>query len=52
MMCRGSVVFAVSTFQIVALINSPKVINSLKMRYLQYDVSKFCRGGCEYIKNI
>ena len=43
MMCRGSIVDAVSTFKIVTL------INSLKMYYLQYDVCRLCCGGCEYI---
>jgi hypothetical protein len=30
-------------------IESVKIINGLKMCYLQYDVSKFCCGGREYI---
>ena len=30
-------------------IKSFNVINSLKMHYLQRDVSKFCYGWCEYI---
>jgi len=42
MMCRGSVVEAVSTIKPVTLINNLKIINSLKMWYLQYDVSKVC----------
>ena len=43
MMCQGSVVDAVSTFKIVTS------INSLKMYYLQYDASRLCCGGCEYV---
>jgi hypothetical protein len=43
MTCRGSELDAVCTFKIVTL------INSLKICYLQYDVSKLCCGGREYI---
>jgi hypothetical protein len=43
MMCRSSVMDAVSTFKIVTS------INSLKMCYLQYYVPQFCYGWCEYI---
>jgi len=50
MMCRGSAVFAVSTSKIIALVKSPKVSNSLKMCCLQYDVTKFLRGGCSTLK--
>jgi glycerol-3-phosphate responsive antiterminator len=33
----------------IIFINSFKIIDSLQMHYLQYDVSRLCCGGCEYI---
>ena len=54
MICRDSVVGDVSTMstmKIVTWINSLKIkiIYSLKMYNLQYEVSRLCCGGCEYI---
>jgi hypothetical protein len=37
-----------STFKTVTLINSFKIVNSLKICYLQHDMSKFCCEGCKY----
>ena len=52
MTCGGSAMDALSTYKIFTSIKGHKNINSLKMCYLQYDVSKLCCGRCEYIENI